>query len=153
MTQRTVLLLTTLALGTAWCASALGATSPISACDGADLQSLEVPVSELSPSVVGHIAAEPDNAESVDASPVQVQSTLPMLYLTPRVAAILETVFDAVAIETPASDSDGPDDSPLSPVAGDASQSDSSVISDIASDFEDAEPASSYQRQMFRTDI
>ena len=157
-----------LVLGGAWCSTALGATASTAACDRtADLlRSLDVPVSDLSANVVGHIAVEPGNAndESQTAGPAQAESTAPILNLAPRVALILQNVFSAVAIETPpldsrdstqsfATESLSQDESPLSPVAGDASQSDSSELIDPASAGAEVEAIPHFQRQMFRTDI
>lgn len=149
-----------------WCATALGATAATTACDlTADLRSLEVPVSDLSANVGGHIAVEPgdDDDESLNTLPAQAGSAAPILYLAPRVAVILQNVFSAVAIETPplespdtaqslATQSLSQDESPLSPVAGDVSQADSSELIDPASAAE-VEAVPRFQRQMFRTDI
>ena len=154
-------------LGGAWCSTALGATVSTAACDRtADLRSLDVPASDLSANVVGHIAVEPGNAndESLDARPAQAESTAPILFLAPRVAIILRNVFSAVAIETRPLDSRDPtksfateslsqDESPLSPVAGDASQTDSSELIDPALAGAELEATPHFQRQMFRTDI
>jgi hypothetical protein len=160
--RRHIPFLAILVLGGAWCSPALGATASTAACDPtADLlRSLDVPVSDLSANVVGHITVEPGNAndESLNAS------TAPILYLAPRVAVILQNVFSAVAIETPpldsrdstqsfATESLSQDESPLSPVAGDASQSDSSELIDPASAGAEVEAIPHFQRQMFRTDI
>ncbi len=156
-----------LVLGGAWCSTALGATGSMAACDRtADLRSLDVPVSDLSANVVGHIAVESGNAnvESLNARPAQAESTAPILYLAPRAAVILQNVFSAVAIETPpldsrestqsfATESLSQDESPLSPVAGDASQTDSSELINPASAGAEVEDTPHFQRQMFRTDI
>lgn len=165
--RRHIPFLAILVLGGTWCSPALGATASTVACDRtADLRSLDVPVSDLSANVVGHIAVEPGNAndESLTAGPEQAESTAPILYLAPRVAVILQNVFSAVAIETPPLDSPdstqsfateflSQDESPLSPVAGDASQSDSSELIDPASAGAEVEAIPHFQRQMFRTDI
>ena len=157
-----------LVLGPAsWCATALGATAATTACDlTADLRSLEVPVSDLSANVGGHIAVEPgdDNDESLNTLPAQAGSAAPILYLAPRVAVILQNVFSAIAIETPPLESPDPaqslatqslsqHESPLSPVAGDASQSDSSELIDPASAGAEVDAIPHFQQQMFRTDI
>ena len=82
--------------------------------------------------------------------------------LIPRVVVILEDVFSAVAIETASSEySEKPlliessvkGELPLSPVAGDASQSESLDLVDPAAKIEDVDSVLSIQRQMFRTDI
>jgi len=165
--RRHIPFLAILVLGSTWCSTALAATGSTAACDRtADLRSLEVPVSDLSANIVGHIAVEPGNAndESLDARPAQAESTAPILFLAPRVAVILRNVFSAVAIETPPLDSRDPtqsfateslsqDESPLSPVAGDVSQTDSSELIDPASAGAELEATPHFQRQMFRTDI
>lgn len=166
--RRHIPFLAILVLGGAWCSPALGATASTAACDRTVdlLRSLDVPVSDLSANVVGHITVEPGNAndESLNAGAEQAQSTAPILYLAPRVAVILQNVFSAVAIETPpldsrdstqsfATESLSQDESPLSPVAGDASQSDSSELIDPASAGAEVEAIPHFQRQMFRTDI
>ena len=161
---RHIAFLAILVIGGAWYSTALGATDSTTACDRTtDLRSLEVPVSDLTTSVVGHIAVEPGDAndESLNARPAQAESTAPILYLAPRVAVILQNVFSAVAIETPPLDSADPgqslatesssqNESPLSPVAGDASQPDPSELIDPAAE---VEGVPRFQRQMFRTDI
>ncbi|MEE8527902.1 MAG: hypothetical protein V3S70_04930, partial [Gammaproteobacteria bacterium] len=109
--RRHIPFLAILVLGSTWCSTALAATGSTAACDRtADLRSLEVPVSDLSASIVGHIAVEPGNAndESLDARPAPAESTAPILFLAPRVAVILRNVFSAVAIETPPLDSRDP---------------------------------------------
>lgn len=147
------------------CAAALGATSPMTASDRtADLQSLEVRVSELTALVVGHVVADPDDqdAVSIDVLPAQGQSEGLTLDLAPRVANIVQDVFSAAVIETPSSDSaDQPSpirtapnsELSLSPVAGDASQIDSPELADPDSGIKNVDTAPSIQRQMFRTDI
>lgn len=156
-----------LLLGATACATALGATNSITDCDRtADLQSLQVPVSDLTAKIVGHVVVEPDNEndETLTALPTQGEPAAPILYLAPRVAAILQNVFSAVAIETPPSDfpvQDQPyviesapnDESPLSPVAGDATPSNSSELTDPATGIDEVDTGPSLQRQMFRTDI
>ena len=116
--------------------------------------------------VVSHIVGEPDNDndESLNATPAQPECEGPMLYLAPRAAVILHHVFSAVAIESPPSDfpdraqsfaiqSLPQNESTLSPVAGDASQTDSSELTDPASGNEDVETVPNFRRKMFRTDI
>ncbi len=158
-------LLAILVLSVICCATALAATSPITACDRtADLQSLKVPVNELSIISVGHVVSDPDNQDdaTLDMLPTQDKTDAPVLDLTPRVVVILEDVFSAVAIETASSEtSEKPlliessvkGELPLSPVAGDASQSESLDLADPAAEIEDVDTVLSIQRQMFRTDI
>jgi hypothetical protein len=158
-------LLAVLLLSAICCASAFAATSPMTACDRtADLKSLEIPVSELSANVVGHIVAEPEEEKDEALTVLPVESTTPILDLAPRVTVILQVVFSAVAIETApldgndsaetfAIDASLQEDLPLSPVADDARQSDSSEHGDPDSGLDDADPIPSLQRQMYRTDI
>ena len=117
-------------------------------------------------SVVGHIVVEPDNDNdgSLNAIPAQAECEMPKLYLAPRAAVILQHVFSAVAIESLPSDfpdrarsfaiqSLSQNESKLSPVAGDASQTSSSELTDTASGNEDVDTVPNFQRKMFRTDI
>ncbi len=116
--------------------------------------------------VVGHLVFAPGNGndESLNAILAQTECEGPMLYLAPRAAVILQHVFSAVAIES--LPSDFPDrarsfaiqsllqnESKLSPVAGDASQTSSSELTDTASGNEDVDTVPNFQRKMFRTDI
>ena len=158
-------LLAILVLSVICCATALAATSPITACDRtADLQSLEVPVNELSAIVVGHVVTDPDNQDDANLNvlPNQDKSDAPVLDLTPRVVVILADVFSAVAIETASLESSEKPlliessvkgELPLSPVAGDVSQSESLEPANPAAEIEDVDSVLSIRRQMFRTDI
>ncbi len=163
---RLIHLLATLVLSVTCCATALAAKSPTTACDRtADLNSLEVPVRALSVSAVGHIVVEPgEDDEALNVLPAQGDSAEPILNLAPRVAGILQDVFSAVAIETPSADADHAvpsftlepttqDESPLSPVAGDAAQAQSTDLYDPDSVIDEADVVPSIQRRMFRTDI
>ncbi len=148
-------------------ATALAATSPMTASDRTvDLQSLDVPVSDLSAIVVGHVIVEPDDPDdaTIDVLALQNRSEALILDLAPRLAIILQEVFSAVAIETPSLDSSDhtqafaieslpKEESTLSPVAGDAARADPSELTDPASGIKDVGTAPSIQRQMFRTDI
>lgn len=152
-------------LGVICCGTALGASSPMAACDRAvELQSLEVRVSDLSAITVGHAIVDPKELDeaTIDVPPTHDQSDVPILDLAPRVAVILQDVFSAVAIQTVSLDSleqpvaiESPPagESPLSPVAGDTSQPDSVKHTNSASDIENVDAAPSVRRQMFRTDI
>jgi len=158
-------MLAILLLSVICCATALGATSPIAACDrAADLQSLKVPVSDLSVITVGHVITDREDQDisTIDADPAEDLSDEPILDLAPRLAVILQDVFSAVAIEAPTSEaSEQPiaiealpmTKAPLSPVAGDATQSDSPERADTAAGIEEIDSAPSIHRQMYRTDI
>ena len=165
--SRHIPVLAILVLGASCSVTALGATNSMTARDHtANLQSLEVPVSELTVNVVGHIyvKADDENDESLNTLPAQDSNAAPVLDLAPRVAVILQDIFSAIAIETPPSDSPDQaqpytieslpqDESPLSPVAGDVTQPDSSELTDQPSGIEDIDSVPSIRRQMFRTDI
>ncbi len=158
-------LLAILVLSVLCCATALGATSPLAACDQtADLQSLEIPVNKLSAMAVGHAVVDIDEQDdvSVDALPANRNPEAPIVDLELRVADILQDVFSAVAIETPPShssnqplpiESSSMSNSPLSPVAGDASQADSAEHDHPDTGLDDVHSAPGIQRKMFRTDI
>ena len=158
-------LLAILLLSVICCATALAATSPITACDRtAELQSLKVPVSDLSVIAVGHVITDPEDQDlaTINVDPAEGLSDEPILDLAPRVAVILQDVFSAVAIETSTSEALQQPMAiealpgtkvPLAPVAGDASQADSPELTDPATGIEDIDTAPSIQRQMLRTDI
>ena len=158
-------LLAILVLSVICCATALAATSPLAACDQtADLQSLEIPVNKLSAMVVGLAVVDinEQNDASVVTLPANADPEAPIVDLELRVADILQDVFSAVAIETPPSDSSGQplpikssskSNSPLSPVAGDASQADSTEHANPDTGLDDVHSTPGIQRKMFRTDI
>lgn len=147
--------------------AAFGAPSPLPDCHPRiDLQSLLLPMGDLSAGVVGHntAASELKKNDEVSALPMRDDTTVLMLYLAPRMAIILREVFSAVAIETPAPGSPpryqrfgaGPlpvENLPPSPIASEAAQSDTPQLTDPVPAVEDAESAERIHRQMFRTDI
>lgn len=166
-TSRPLQSLAVLLLTSGICASALAATSPTTACDRTPtLQSLEVPVRELSTNAVGHVFDESDDGDgaSLEPLPAQLQSPALILDLTPRMAIILQDVFSAVAIETPplAQHDQEPgsvietvpqDESPLSPVAGDAGQPESGEPTGQDAKSAQEQSVPSFQHKMLRTDI
>ena len=110
------------------------------------------------------MASDDQDDATSDVRAAQRRSEVLILDLAPRVAVILQDVFSAVAIETPALDSSHQtqpsaiessprEESPLSPVAAGAAQAGPSEPGDPASDIEDVDTAPSIRRQMFRTDI
>jgi hypothetical protein len=166
---RHTLPLAILLLGIAGCGTAIAATNTGVPCDHvADMQSLRVPAGDLMVRLVGHSVAaadaEPEEAlAALDALPLQ-DASAPMLYLTPRVAAILRDIFSAVAIETLTRNPAGgqqayaidvlpQNDSHLSPVASDAATADAPESGDSTDGIEDMAGDKSFLRQMFRTDI
>ena len=158
-------LLAILVLSVICCATALAASSPITASDRtADFQSLEVPANDLTVIFVGHAIADaedPDEA-TLEVLPAKGKTAAPIVNLTPRVVVILEDVFSAVAIETPSTEpaqkpllieSSAKGELPLSPVAGDAPRAESMELADPILENEAVDTDQSIQRQMFRTDI
>lgn len=85
-------------LGCGWSIAASGATNLVAHCDdfGDTLPSLDTPASELSISLVDLANNDADLglAEPLHAAGVVADSTVPYLYLTSRVAAMLREVFD-----------------------------------------------------------
>jgi hypothetical protein len=162
--RRTFQSLAALALIMGTASAALAATSPMAACDKApELQSLDVYLSDLSTTVVGHSIEETDTRTDEPAGPLPAPSA-PVLDLGPRLAIILEDVFSAVAIETPPLQDDDrqpsslieavpQDKSPLSPVAGDSGQSEGTERTETNAAPEKAATVPIFQRRMRRTDI
>lgn len=98
MASSTVGLAAIALLGCGWSVAAAGATNLIVNCQNfADtLQSLDAPASELSISLVDlpNSHADLGLAEPLDAAAAVANATVPYLYLTSRVAAMMREVFD-----------------------------------------------------------
>ena len=132
-----------LVLTTALCATALGATSPESACDRTtDLTTLDVPVSDLSATTVGHVSIDDIEEEILYAEQSEEQPSAPTIDLAPRVELIMQAIFSAAAVDDQATET-----------ADDATEADSAETADTSSVTEEEEARHSIQRQMFRTDI
>ena len=152
-------------LGCGWSIAASAATNLVVNCQefGDSLQSLDAPASELSISLVDL----PDNdadlglAEPLDTAGANSDSTVPYLYLTPRVAAMLREVFDDDARNDDATlwqelaqeNGGGKQGIPVPPVA--EGNSDRSTLPTLdETDLSDpSEAMPRFQRQMYRTDI
>lgn len=148
----TVFLAAILLLGCGWSIAASGATNLAVSCqDFSDsLQSLDAPAPALSISLVDlqNSDAGLGLTEPLDAAGADSDATIPYLYLTSRVAAMLREVF-----ADDARDGDAKQGIPVPPVAEgktDRSSSPTLVESDLA-DPSDTMPR--FQRQMYRTDI
>lgn len=116
-------------------------------------ESLDVPVQELSVNVVDHFpAATAESDETLDLASADAQNLAPVLLLTPRVAAMLDRVFDSDNAESSSTDAN----EARSPVADrlarqDAVDEDRVLMQDADAD-EDLELPNVHQR-MFRNDI
>ncbi|GMR17246.1 MAG: hypothetical protein BMS9Abin32_317 [Gammaproteobacteria bacterium] len=143
-----VSLATTLAgialLSTGWCAVAFGGTGELASCDQAEkeLQSLTVPVSELSVVVVDH--SDVTAAEALQPQAGAGKSATPLLYLTPRVQTILRGMFDSDS-GTLLADDAADAEAPLKPESAEKTAPVTLI------DRVDEAPA--YQQQMYRKDI
>lgn len=134
-------------------AAAFGANNPIAPCDhvARDLQSLEVTVNDLSIDidlVPGPV--ENSLADALEASSLPQDTTAPMLYLTPRVATILEAVFDSTAT-APDSEPDGEEGEARDDLSNDShgAQQKSAPVTVIDKDAF----LPRFQRHMYRKDI
>jgi len=127
-------------------ASAHAASTAVYPCDqvGRDLQSLEVPVGELTLDVVDHVPTDP---AAIDDQSAITDSVAPVLFLTPRVTNIVDDVFRTASDKLPRETPEQPSSSPL---AGSDEKSDPIETLDEESE---AGVLSRFRRQMLRTDI
>jgi len=151
---RPVTLAGVVCLGLATTGSALAANTPVVPCDevARDLRSLTVARSDLSVSINDSGSIQDNtNTDSVDADAATEDPTAPMLYLTPRVATILETVFDndaeSHAGENSGDSADATDDGQRNESF--ESQQKSAPVTAIDKDA----VVPQFQRHMFRKDI
>jgi hypothetical protein len=133
--------------------SAIAANTSVVPCDevALDLRSLKVANSDLSVKInETSNLADSQSADSVDAGSATQDRAAPMLYLTPRVATILETVFDNEATPRDGEDIDNSAESAERP-ANELldSQQKSAPVTVIDKDA----VAPRFQRHMFRKDI
>ena len=127
-------------------AGAYAASTAVYPCDqvGRDLQSLEVPVGELTLDVVDHVPTDP---AAIDEQSAITDSVAPILYLTPRVTNIVDDVFQTASDKLPQETPKQPSSSPL---AGSDEKLDPIEALDEESE---AGVLPRFQRQMLRTDI
>lgn len=111
---------------------------------GRNLQSLAVPVDQLTVNPVDHAAID---AEIVDEEPAVGESVAPVLNLGTRVTSILRDVFDTMTEELP---QDSTEQATTSPLADSDGKKDQAELDDANGD-KAALPR--FQRQMLRTDI
>jgi hypothetical protein len=141
-----------------WSVSVLAASGP--ACDnsGHRLQTLNVSVQALAAEPVDHIGATTESAAAPQPADTVNQAIAPLLYLTPHIAAILNSVFES----TDVAPSQEPVTRELVPEASKPATA-ASAPQATASDVEDdTAPVNSafrnddiarFQRQMYRKDI
>jgi len=146
----------------AWSVSALAASGP--ACDnsGHRLQTLNVSVEALAPETVEHVGAAAEST-AMPAAPDSVNEAIaPLLYLTPHIAAILNSVFES-SENTDATAPDRPQPSPGPVSETSKAATAASAPQATTSDTDDGSaPANAvfrnddiarFQRQMYRKDI
>jgi len=140
-----------------WSVSALAASGP--ACDnsGHRLQTLNVSVQALAAEPVDHIGATTESAAAPQPADTVNQAIAPLLYLTPHIAAILNSVFECtdVARQEPVTRELVPEASKPATAAS-APQATASDVEDdttpVTSAFRNDDIAR-FQRQMYRKDI
>jgi hypothetical protein len=140
-------------LAAGWSAPGLAAAHPSAGCDkltrslqGLDIDRLAIEVVDLS-----------DVSESPEASDDLTESVAPLLFLTPRVATILEHVFGdseealaEVRVETAPANADKREPA-TPPVVDNAGAPD--IDAPVSPLYENAAILPRFQRQMYRTDI
>ena len=127
-------------------APAQAANNLVNPCDqvGRDLQSLEVPVDELTVDVVDHATTD---AVTLDEQAADADPVAPILYLTPRVTNILRDVFGTTPEELPRAEPEQPSSSPV------ADSDEKSDTVEAAGAVDESNALSRFQQQMLRTDI
>lgn len=127
-------------------ATSQAATNAVIPCEqvGRDLQSLSVPVAEMTVDLVDHVPVDP---ELIDEEPAVRESVAPVLDLGPRVTNILRDVFGATNDELLQESSE---QASSSPVADSDENKDVAEVSDVTVE---KTQLPRFQRQMLRTDI
>jgi len=135
---------------------ALGATESVVNCDedSGALTSLRIPHSPLSVSRVDHATADSDPVElkSLESDIAEADNNVPLIYLTPRVADLLQNVFDSHESDKVLKNRG---ETPSSPLADSIDEQDSSNQLDEFKPNADVENEilPRYQQQMYRKDI
>ena len=148
----------------AWSVPGLAATDSMVDCGEltGNAESFEIRHDALSFEPVDHIATEEHSAtaDAIDVAPESVETPTPVLYLTPRVAAILRNVFgseiDGIDTSTGTETAASVDEltrEPDAPIADSADLVDGEEIVPPATLLERSEDARRFQQQMYRTDI
>ena len=155
-----------LLISAAWSVSAYGAANSIADCaDGYEnLQNLDAPTVELLINLVDLPADSGDLGLSETLEPAMPadHSSVPFLYLTPRVESILNGVFDAESADSDTiisdsqerSDAEAIGDSSFPPIAEEnADHSSLPGLEESEMSREDTRAMPRFQHQMYRTDI
>ncbi len=139
-----------------WSVSALAASGP--ACDnsGHRLQTLSVSVEALAAEPVDHPDATEETVAVATAAGSVNQAVAPLLYLTPHIAAILNSVFDGAEVmhsqepvnQESVSEASKPAKAASAPQATASDMEDESTPAVFRSD-----DIARFQRQMYRKDI
>ena len=138
-----------LVLYSGFAAAAVGTTNSRVECDGTgkNLHSFDIPISELTVEVVDHMPAASDAAPG-DGLALEApiwNTAAPVLVLTPRVAGILQDVFDSDAAASDDESDDYVPDAAL-PAESTDKMAPVTLIDEKAGE-------SRFQRQMYRKDI
>jgi hypothetical protein len=155
-----------LLISAAWSVSANGAANSIADCADAygSLQDLEAPTAEL---LIKLVDLPSDNSdlgltENLEPAESSNDSSVPFLYLTPRVESMLSGVFDAESADSDEiipdsqerSDAEAIGDSSFPPIAeGNADRSSLPGLEENEISKDDARAMPRFQHQMYRTDI
>jgi hypothetical protein len=165
-TGRAVGLAGVLLIGAAWSVSANSAAHSIADCTEAceNLQDLGTPTAELLIKLVDWPSENSDMGLTENLEPAESSndSSVPFLYLTPRVESILSGVFDAESTDSDSIISDSQErrdaeeigDSSFPPVAEEnADRSSLPGLEESEISKEDVRAIPRFQRHMYRTDI
>ena len=139
-----------------WSVSALAASGP--ACDnsGHRLQTLNVSVEALAANTVDHIGATVETATAPKPADTINQAIAPLLYLTPHIAAILNSVFDSADVAPGVPEASKPATAASAPQATAADVEDDTAPANSANSANSAfrnDDIARFQRQMYRKDI
>lgn len=143
----------------AWSVSALAASGPTCDNSGHRLQTLNVSVEALAPETVEHVGVAAETT-AVPAPPDAVNEAIaPLLYLTPHIAAMLNSVFESTDNTAPDQPqvSTGPvTETAKAPTAASAPQATTSDTDDGSAPANAVfrnDDIARFQRRMYRKDI
>lgn len=148
-----------------WSVSALAASGPSCDNSGHRLQTLNVSVEALAAETVEHIGAPVETAAAPKRSDTVNQAIAPLLYLTPHIAAILNSVFDSTDVVPGQEQAKRALTVPEASKPATAASAPHAPAADVEDDTEPANRTNSansafrnddiarFQRQMYRKDI
>ncbi len=141
-----------------WSVSALAASGPAGDNSGRRLQTLTVSVEALAAQPVDHVGVTAEAAVTPKAAATVNQAVAPLLYLTPHIAAMLNSIFDntetVASPETVTRESVIEVSKPATPTS--APQATTSDVEDQTTPIDTVLPSNDiarFQRQMYRKDI